>query len=93
MVFLACALAWSGICWYPGAALAGMYDYGDEEPQKSAVAPSPRCGAPPPRVYGWYPPMMYGTHPYGMWHPPHYWGTALDDTRRGVQYLDISGGR
>ena len=75
--------------------LAWMYDYGDSAPQQCAPAPlPPPCAAGPygpgPYPYG---PFLYGAnHLYGMAKPPVYWGTALDDTRRGIQFLDKSAG-
>jgi len=65
---------------------AKMYDTGDEPPAQQATPPKAPCGSPPPVLCGPYP---YGRY-MGIY--PRY-GTYLDDTRRGVQFLDISRGK
>jgi hypothetical protein len=67
---------------------AKMYDTGDEPRAQQTVPPNPSCGSPPPMLCGPYP---YGRHM--MLYPRGRYGTYLDDTRRGIQFLDISGGK
>ncbi len=67
---------------------AQMYDTGDQPPAHQTVPGKPSCGSPPPVPCGPYP---YGG--YMIFYPRGRYGTYLDDTRRGIQFLDISGGR
>ena len=64
---------------------AKMYDTGDRPQVQQPTPPNSSCGTPPPVICGPYP---YGR--YRMIYPRY--GTYLDDTRRGIQFFDISGG-
>ena len=70
-----------------GDAAASMYDTGDRQPAQVTPPQDAQCGSPPPMMCGPYP---YG--PYVIMYPRRGYGTYLDDTRKGIQYLDISGG-
>lgn len=68
---------------------AKMYDTPDEPPAKVTPPQKGQCGSPPPVVCYPYP----FFDPYMVYYPGRGYGTYLDDTRRGIQFLDISSGK